>query len=69
MKIEIKHRDVWGNTLIYVCNPAIAHSISTLTGKKTIDHKDIKALQELGHEVVDLDQVLRDMFADVGLMK
>ena len=46
MTIEYRVKNVYGNEMIY----PITHSESlmSLTGKKTIDKKDIKALETMG---------------------
>ena len=62
VKIEIKHRDIYGNDLMYVCDPGLAAVISRLTGKRTVDNKDLECLKTLGCQVIDLDKVLATMF-------
>ena len=42
-KIQVKHRDCYGNDLIDVCNPHQAEIISRLTGKKTVSQKTLTA--------------------------
>lgn len=51
MHITYHSRDVYGNTLLYINDENKAKAVQTLTGKKTIDSNDIKALQALGHKV------------------
>jgi len=51
MKITIKIKSVYGNELRYVVEPEPAAYIRTLTGKKTVDEQDIRALMGLGIEV------------------
>lgn len=47
MTIDIESRSVYGNTLYYpVCDRAPA--IQKLTGKKTLTHSDMAALEALG---------------------
>lgn len=62
IKIEVKHKQVYGNDNIYVCDPKLADVISRLTGKRTVSKSDLLCLQALGCEVIDLDQVLHAMF-------
>jgi hypothetical protein len=62
MKIEIKHKNVYGNDQMYVCNPIVKEAISDLTGTKTLLPRHVEALKALGHEVIDLDKVLEAMF-------
>jgi hypothetical protein len=59
--VAIKRREVYGNSLIYVCNEAQAKAIRTLTGKKTINQNDIAALKVLGVEVDDLDERIKNL--------
>ena len=48
--IKVEKKRVYGNDLIYIKSGHAEH-IRTLTGKQTIDHKDIEALKELGFEI------------------
>jgi hypothetical protein len=57
MKIMFKTKNVYGKELIYVVGP-VREAISTLTGKQTVDFHDLKALVDLGHELVDLDRLV-----------
>lgn len=63
MKIQIKHRNVYGNDLMYVCDPDTARMISQLTGCRTVSVNDVHALKDMGHEVEDLDQTIKEMIA------
>ena len=48
MNIMYFRKNVYGQDLLYVVGPE-AKDIQTLTGKKTIDRRDIAALETLGH--------------------
>ena len=48
MTIEYIVKSVYGRDNIYIKDPTIARTISTLTNKKTIDQHDINALISLG---------------------
>ena len=48
MNIMYFRKSVYGQDLLYVVGPE-AKDIQTLTGKKTIDRRDIAALETLGH--------------------
>ncbi len=50
MKIIIKAKSVYGNTLYYVQGDAGLY-IGELTGKKTVTLKQIEALKQLGLDV------------------
>jgi hypothetical protein len=50
MTIKVEKRRVYGNDLIYI-KSAHAEAIKTLTGKLTIDKRDIEALKTLGFDV------------------
>lgn len=52
MKIEYYTKNVFGVEKKYIKDDDLAHIVSLLTRKKTIDHTDIRGLQLLGHEVV-----------------
>lgn len=49
MKIEYYYKEVYGKPLMYVADERISGWLYALTGKKTIDGRDIYALQQLGH--------------------
>lgn len=49
--IEIYEKNVFGRTMMYVQNPETAKTIAVLTGKLTLDDKDIDALKKLGFAV------------------
>jgi hypothetical protein len=51
--IEIKKKEVYGNTLTYVVNEKTRNSIKKLTGRKTLTSYDIEALKELGFVLVE----------------
>ena len=48
MNIQYYKKDVYGNPLFYVVG-AEGAAIKQLTGKKTIDRRDLAALEALGH--------------------
>ena len=52
MTIEVKRKEVYGNTLTYVVNEKTRESIKKLTGRKTLTDYDIEALKELGFTLV-----------------
>ena len=52
MTIEVKRKEVYGNTLTYVQKESVRNSIKKLTGRKTLTHYDIEALKELGFVLV-----------------
>lgn len=61
MTIKYFTRSNWGNIHLYILDESIAYSISILTGKKTIDKRDIEALKKLGFSfelVLDPDLVI-----------
>ena len=48
MTIKTQPKTAFGKTLHYVTDPAQAAALSSLTGKKTINEKDIANLKTLG---------------------
>ena len=52
MTIEVKRKEVYGNTLTYVKKESVRNSIKKLTGRKTLTDYDIEALKELGFVLV-----------------
>ena len=52
MTIEVKRKEVYGNTLTYVRKESVRKSIQKLTGRKTLTYYDIEALKELGFVLV-----------------
>lgn len=52
---EFKTKTVFGNDLIYPVNTT-AKRLAELTGKKTVDHNDIKKIEQIGI-IVMLDAV------------
>ena len=46
--IETQPKTAFGKTLHYVTDPVQAKALSSLTGKKTINEKDIENLKTLG---------------------
>lgn len=48
--IKVKGKSVYGNVLLYVVSDHKA-AVETLTGKKTVDKKDIAALRALGFTI------------------
>lgn len=61
VKISIKRRLNYGTEMIYVCEPQHAHTISKLTGKRTISESDIDALKALGVEIRDIDAEIKNL--------
>ena len=50
--IETQAKTAFGKTLHYVTDPTLAKALQSLTGKKTINDKDIANLKTLGIAVV-----------------
>ena len=48
MTIKTQPKTAFGQTLHYVTDPTQAQALSSLTGKKTINEKDIANLKTLG---------------------
>ena len=48
MTIKTQPKTAFGKTLHYVVDPTQAQALSSLTGKKTINEKDIANLKTLG---------------------
>ena len=48
MTIKTQPKTAFGKTLHYVTDPTQAQALSSLTGKKTINEKDIANLKTLG---------------------
>ena len=48
MTIKTQPKTAFGKTLHYVTDPVQAQALSSLTGKKTINDKDIANLKTLG---------------------
>ena len=48
MTIKTQPKTAFGKTLHYVVDPTQAAALTRLTGKKTINEKDIKILETLG---------------------
>ena len=48
MTIKTQPKTAFGKTLHYVTDPALAAALTRLTGKKTINEKDIANLKTLG---------------------
>ena len=48
MTIKTQPKTAFGKTLHYVTDPAQAAALTSLTGKKTINEKDIANLKTLG---------------------
>ena len=62
IEIKIKHRSEYGRDLMDVCDAQQAQAINMLTGCRTVTIQHVKALKLLGFNVIDLDQVLVEMF-------
>ena len=56
MKIEYYRREVYGNEMWYVVNSEIEGWVSMLTNRATLSNGDMKALQALGFELVEVLQ-------------
>lgn len=54
MQIPFFTKSVYGNEHKYVADPILAQAISALTGKRTIDARDVSALSALGHSFVQV---------------
>ena len=52
MTIKTQPKTAFGKTLHYVVDPTQAKALQSLTGKKTINEKDITNLKTLGITVV-----------------
>ena len=52
MTIKTQPKTAFGKTLHYVIDPTQAKALQSLTGKKTINEKDIASLKTLGITVV-----------------
>ncbi len=48
MTIKTQPKTAFGKTLHYVTDPTLAAALTSLTGKKTINEKDIENLKTLG---------------------
>ena len=48
MTIKTQPKTAFGKTLHYVTDPVLATALTSLTGKKTINDKDIANLETLG---------------------
>ena len=48
MTIKTQPKTAFGKTLHYVTDPTLAQALTRLTGKKTINEKDIAHLKTLG---------------------
>ena len=48
MPIKTQPKTAFGKTLHYVTDPTLAAALTSLTGKKTINEKDIANLKTLG---------------------
>ena len=48
MTIKTQPKTAFGKTLHYVTDPTLAVALTSLTGKKTINEKDIANLKTLG---------------------
>ena len=59
--ISIKRKENYGTSMIYVCEPEHAETVSQLTGKKTISEKDVEALKKLGVTIRDIDEEIKTL--------
>lgn len=53
-KIEIYKKSNYGLECFYIKDPDIASCINMLTGQKTLTTKTMKALKDLGFELVEV---------------
>lgn len=60
--IKIKHRKIYGMDVMDICDTHQQEAIRDLTGCKTVTHRHIDSLRRLGFVIIDLDQVLAEMF-------
>ena len=54
MIIEYFKKEVYGNTMYYVKDKDQREAIESLTGRRTINAKDIDVLRFLGHTVTEV---------------
>ena len=54
MKIEYYRKNVYGNENLYIKDQKTAVAVGELTGKVTIDARDIKCLEFLGHTFTEV---------------
>ncbi len=52
--IEYYRKENYGNKHLYIKDANLAHSISLLTGKKTLLPEHILALQQMGYTMVEV---------------
>lgn len=60
--IQVKHRKVYGEDIMEICDPSIADAVAQLTKKNTVSYEDLGNLMLLGFQVEDLDITIKDMF-------
>ena len=60
--IHVKHKQEYGRDLMDVCDKEQSEAIRGLTGRITVTNKDICYLRQLGFNVIDLDDQLKEMF-------
>ena len=53
-KIEIYKKSVYGNINIYVADSETAQKFQAITGKKTLNEKDLKTFESLGFEFTEV---------------
>jgi hypothetical protein len=53
MQIQVIVKNVFGNNLIYPHNDA-AHVLAQIAGTKTLSLANLRAAQQLGHDVVEI---------------
>ena len=56
MTVTVEHRTVYGNEMFYPIGEGAEH-VQQLTGKKTVDVLDLRALQALG---IEIDEKMRE---------
>lgn len=61
VKISIKRKVNYGTEMIYICEPQHAHTISQLTGKRTVSERDLEALKSLGVQIREIDVEIKNL--------
>ncbi len=64
MKIEIKIKDVWGDTKYYPENES-ARIFAELLGQKTLTAQNLWTIKKLGYEIVSIARTSDDLLADL----
>jgi len=56
MDIQYIRKNVYGTIMYYIKDPVVYTAIKTLTKKMTVDERDLRALQMLGHTTTEVLQ-------------